>query len=511
MKYVAQVYNSCIDRTGENQSETLAEFASFLNKRVLRRPEDLNEVSPLDVALDLSIRWQMPFWFDVQLLGESSSKRRRIYFSPSRRPTFWKSAYNEFTDERTFRKFSEDFRRIFLYHNVANANYSEADFRVAADIMGSIYKASFRKQKRPAILSFHDLEGFLPAGKSNNWTGLLNKNFGPTPPFSDRDIILVSDIEILEVLKRLLRTHGWTHILNQLAWWFVQAYAVVASDDAFVIKYGGKESASAMKPIFCEIQVEEAYTLPLLVDHVSLNYNSSDRTAIDVLLESVIMAAIAKIGECDWMDNRSREAAVDKLREIFVNLWPREDIYAEFFPPERQKQKSYVKYWIRDHELSASQIGTAVYYEKNRMAHNLRDETFEYDYLLNNVSLPMLALENPFYDRRGSVSFNYGALGSIFARKVVMSFDPQGINHLPNGTLHSWLSEDSKATFMQKVTCGVEDFQPNIFPEIPGLEHASRSWADGLGQGPSEHRCAECLLGLSDELARSGLGGQFRR
>ncbi|KAG0414664.1 hypothetical protein HPB47_008156, partial [Ixodes persulcatus] len=183
MKYVAQVYNSCIDRTGENQSETLAEFASFLNKRVLRRPEDLNEVSPLDVALDLSIRWQMPFWFDVQLLGESSSKRRRIYFSPSRRPTFWKSAYNEFTDERTFRKFSEDFRRIFLYHNVANANYSEADFRVTADIMGSISKASFRKQKRPAVLSFHDLEGFLPAGKSNNWTGLLNKNFGPTPPF----------------------------------------------------------------------------------------------------------------------------------------------------------------------------------------------------------------------------------------------------------------------------------------------------------------------------------------
>ncbi|KAM7315094.1 endothelin-converting enzyme 1-like [Ixodes scapularis] len=314
----------------------------------------------------------------------------------------------------------------------------------------------------------------------NNWTGLLNKNFRPTPPFSGRDIILVSDTEILEVLKRLLRTHGWAHVLNQLAWWFVQAYAVVASDDAFVVKYGGKASANAMKPLFCEIEVEEAYTLPLLVDHVSSNYNSSDRTAINVLLESVIMAAITKIGECDWMDNRSRKAAVDKLREIFINLWPREDIYAEFFPPsaERQKQKSYVRYWIRDHELSASEIGAAIYYEKNRMAHNFRDETFEYDYLLNNVSLPMLALEDPFYDRRGSAAFNYGALGSVFARKVVMSFDPQGINHLPNGTLHSWLSKDSKATFMQKATCGVEDFQPNIFPEIPGLEVTFRAFQD---------------------------------
>ncbi|CAN7980162.1 unnamed protein product [Ixodes pacificus] len=129
------------------------------------------------------------------------------------------------------------------------------------------------------------------------------------------------------------------------------------------------------------------------------------------------MAAITKIGQCGWMDNRSREAAVDKLREIFINLWPREDIYAELFPPERQRQKFYVKYWIRDHELSASQIGTAVYCEKNRMAHNFRDETFEYDYLLNNVSLPMLALENPFYDRRGSVAFNYGALAPFSPEK----------------------------------------------------------------------------------------------
>ncbi|KAG0443721.1 hypothetical protein HPB47_014604 [Ixodes persulcatus] len=36
--------------------------------------------------------------------------------------------------------------------------------------------------------------------------------------------------------------------------------------------------------------------------------------------------------------------------------------------------------------------------------------------------------------------------------------------------------------------------------------HASRSWADGLGKGPSEHRSAEseCLLGLSAELTWSG-------
>ncbi|CAN7983506.1 unnamed protein product, partial [Ixodes hexagonus] len=101
-----------------------------------------------------------------------------------------------------------------------------------------------------------------------------------------------------------------------------------------------------------------------------------------------------------------------------------------------------------------------------------------YDYLLNNVTLAMLVLEKPFYDRRSTLAFRYGALGSAFARKVVMSFDLQGISHLANGTQSFWLSPDAKDKFMQKVTCDDGGFQDSIFPDIPGLEVVFRAFRD---------------------------------
>ncbi|CAN7938267.1 unnamed protein product, partial [Ixodes hexagonus] len=468
----ANTFDSCANRSGQNESGNLAAFVSFMKQRRLAWPHNLDgRTNPLDVALDLCIRWELPLWFNIRLLPKTPSNPRRLYFTPTIYTSFWVSHYKELAKSGRYKNYIENYMNLFDLQFFLNATYVKNELDVTMDVLASIHNGAFRKRKNATMVPIEELDKLLPAGKGETWTDLLNKYFRQDPSFSPSEAVLLSDTEILEVIRRLLDKYGPDVMLHQLSWWFVQYYAVLASEVAFTLKYGAKGVADTVKPLFCEIQVEDSHKWALLGDHVTSNLLPTERGYVDSLLNNVIAAAITKIQDSSWIDRNTKAVAIGKLGGMLVNLWPKTLPPATLDGSTRlPTTDSYVKYWIRDHERSASLIGTEDYYERTRLAHNFRDQSFRYDYLLNHVTLAMLTVEEPFHIRNGTAALNYGGLGSAFAREVVKAFDPEGVTHLWSGSRKSWLSNETVAGYTERARCEGKGFQEGLFPEVPGLE-----------------------------------------
>ncbi|CAN7938266.1 unnamed protein product, partial [Ixodes hexagonus] len=469
----ANAFDSCANRFGQNESGNFAVLVSFMKQRRLGWPLKLQgPPNPLDVALDLCIRWDLPFWFNIRLLQKTPSNPRRLYVTPTIYTSFWMSHYRELARPGRYRKYIESYMDLFDVQLSLNATYVKNELDVTMDVLGSIHNGAFRKRKNATMVPIEELDNLLPAGKGKTWMDFLNKYFKQDPSFNADEPVLLSDTEILEVIKRLLDKYGPDVMLHQLSWWFVQYYAVLASEVAFTLKYGTKAVGDTVKPLFCEVQVENSYKWVLLADHVTSNLVPTERGYVDSLLNNVIAAAITKIYGSSWIERNTKAVAIGKLGGMLVNLWPKRLPPADMLngSTRLRANNSYIKYWIRDHEQSASLIGTEDYYERTRLAHNYRDESFRYDYLLNHVTLAMLTVEEPFHIREGSAALNYGGLGSAFAREVVKAFDPEGVTHLWSGTRKSWLSNETVARYTERAMCAGRGFHEGVFPEVPGLE-----------------------------------------
>ncbi|CAN7947382.1 unnamed protein product [Ixodes hexagonus] len=449
-----------------------------MNEHRLFWPEDpKDEEGWMDLALELSIRWNLPFWFNIRLLESTPLEPRRIYITGSIYTTFWTSNYKKLKQTNTYKTYMQNYLGLYSPTSVLNSTYVEGEFLVTNDFLTSIHEAAFRKSKNVTTGSMQELDKVLAVGRNETWTDVLNKYFRQTPPFKRTEKFVLSDSEVLEVIGRLAAKYGSKVMMHQLGWWFVQYYTVMGYDEAFVFKYGDRALAALMKPLFCESQVEALFKHALISDHAESKFPANKRDVVDAIFVNVAAAAIAKIGESAWLDKDAKNTAIMKISGIVVSLWPRTlSPTASNLSSTLPAETSYFRFWVREQQRSASLIGTRRYYDESvRLAHNYRDPAFNYDYVINHLTVAMLALEQPFYVLGGSPAMNYGGLGAGFAQALVKAFDSRGILHLWDGAVKSWLSNDSVAEYLRRAGCHGKGSHDNIFPEIPGLEVVFRA------------------------------------
>ena len=202
--------------------------------------------------------------------------------------------------------------------------------------------------------------------------------------------------------------------------------------------------------------------------HIPLNeiykehcFTKAKKDSLKPFFDNLIQTTIKLIGDADWMRTKTRQHAIQKVKNMSVCIAYPEGSYNYHSPellPEHLLENIYLlaqtnyKYMIeRITHASLRDVWTKPIFNVN--AH--------YSLNMNRIIFPAAILESPFYVYGGSLGWNYGALGATVGHEITHAFDQDGMLIDEHGKKSAWYTDHDKKEY-EKRTNDLIDIFDNI-------------------------------------------------
>ncbi|WP_415545684.1 M13 family metallopeptidase [Gluconobacter potus] len=184
-------------------------------------------------------------------------------------------------------------------------------------------------------------------------------------------------------------------------------------------------------------------------EYVARYFPPSAQAQITDLVQKVKASFHERLEHNGWMDEPTRKAALNKLDHFAIQVG---------YP---KKWWDYSKLEIRKGDV----YGNAVRGVAFNWQHDLdkldkpvdRDEwgmtpqtvNAYNDPTMNEIVFPAAILQPPFFDPKGDVAVNYGAIGGVIGHEMSHGFDDQGRHYDEHGRLSDWWTKASTDAFQK--------------------------------------------------------------
>ncbi|KAH6926293.1 hypothetical protein HPB50_016476 [Hyalomma asiaticum] len=422
---IASSFGACEKRSTEDATKTRATFKELLRTLSIPWPEEpIDDQDPFDVHFNLCVRWNMPLWFDVRLLPDKALKSRHaIYVGPSVYAKFWGSQYRSMGDDAVARRYIDEYILHFDVDDKAeNTSTKTIDtFRVFNFTRHVTFVLeAVHSKPGPEIHTFESLADAFGVSP-DHFLALMNSYFQPRKAFQLHDVAITKRKGTTEAVRYITANHDPALLRSHLGWWVLQIYAPIADASFFVQKYGSKELADLLTPLFCETQMESSFKILLFAKHVALNFPQGVRQEVQDVLRNVREQTSVLY---EQSGSRVGAKVGQKLRTMTINLWPKpeyrcRDKLRRIYASHNTSKLASLDHWITERQANAKLIGSDAYFEDKRLPHSFSKEAIFYDSLLNEVSMSMLLANEPFFYSDGDAAMNYGGLGAAFSSALL--------------------------------------------------------------------------------------------
>ncbi len=247
------------------------------------------------------------------------------------------------------------------------------------------------------------------------------------------------------------------------------------------------------------------------------------KTRMVNLVENLRQSFAQRIDNLDWMSDKTKEAAKDKLKAITVKIgYP--DKWRDY-SNLNVSPNSYVSNILAsnhfDFEYNMNKIGKPVDKEEWHMFPQTVNAY--YNPSANEIVFPAAILQPPFFYMDGDDAVNYGAIGVVIGHEMTHGFDDQGSKFDKFGNLESWWTPEDSTRFATKTNILVDQFNEFVVVDtlhangkltlgenIADLGGLNISWT--AYQNTIEGKDVEPIDGLTDKerffLSYSGIWAQ---
>ncbi|XP_077523008.1 neprilysin-1-like [Amblyomma americanum] len=475
----AAMFNSCMTQTDSQ----VGVLKNFMREHGLVWPEDpTDKLGPAEVLFDLAFNWNVNLWFSLKLLPSTADdhEKRRIFLAPNDLMLQWRNIFRQIPEVYFKTAYSNLFR---LFNNDINIFPSTGRIQKDYDMLKNVFDVLLRPQSRknrvPAVMPLRDLGSHTEATNAQYITDAMNAKLRIEPPLTMDDLVLVSDMALLKAVFDIFGSAEDDAVRRHLALLFLQAYAAVADPAAaLLVLLDNKQRAQQQRPFFCASQVEASYRLLVSAMATVAYFSQDERRRVDSHLAAILEGAVEVTQGALWLDNETRQVAVEKLRDVRTVLWPAdkfltaqklEAAYANF----TETASSFAEFWIKTRRSLRGLVGSDVGLQELRIRDSTAHPYVLYIHVLNELSLSVGALAPPLYYKDGTKAMLYGGLGYCYAKQLLGALDSEGVKVDPRGNIvSSWLSEMVKPVFEKRVLGCLHSSDTNVFPEVPAIEVA---------------------------------------
>lgn len=218
--------------------------------------------------------------------------------------------------------------------------------------------------------------------------------------------------------------------------------------------------------------------------YVKQHFSAQQKQHIEDLISYVHRAFKEKLTKQLWMDEQTRQKALQKLSNMQVKLG-----YPEVW---RERAGLVIKaddlvgnyQRILEHNWQLERQNLNKPYPEGQWWMNPQTVDASFSPQLNRITFPAGILQPPFFDQTADAAVNFGAIGSIIGHEMGHGFDDQGSRFDANGVLNNWWSQESAQAFQQKADKLVEQYSgysplPNL--SINGKQTLGENMADLIG------------------------------
>ena len=295
--------------------------------------------------------------------------------------------------------------------------------------------------------------------------------------------LIVADIDYFKKISEVLK--GKLAVVNtHLSWKIVETYGSVVSEKFNNARFEFLKVTSGIteKPEQADDCVNGLVGVtPNVAGRVYIDaagFGESDLKKAKDMVGNLTKAMEKIISEKDWMDDKTKDAAKEKLAAIgnHTNI-----AYPEWITKDDELTNSFpVKSAPSDDgfDLLSKLIKGLVTDSINKLDEK-PDPSHEwpmspalvnaaYEPTQNSITFPAAILRGVFYDAKRPDYLNYGAIGQVIGHEITHGFDDQGAQYGPDGRLHNWWSEETLKKFKEAADKMVKQYS-DITDETTGL------------------------------------------
>jgi putative endopeptidase len=227
-------------------------------------------------------------------------------------------------------------------------------------------------------------------------------------------------------------------------------------------------------------------------EYVARHFPPEAKSRMDALVQNLLAAMDAGIGELDWMSEPTRAEARGKLSKVRVKIG---------YP---DRWRDYGGLEIRRDDLVGNAMRATAFEWRRQVARLgapvdrdewlIKPQTVNAYYMptANEIVFPAAILQPPFFGLGAEDAVNYGAIGAVIGHEISHGFDDQGRRYDGDGRLRDWWTPADDAAFRartERLVAQYEAYRPlpdagingrlslgeNI-GDLSGLAIAWRAW-----------------------------------
>ncbi|KAH6941224.1 hypothetical protein HPB50_015114 [Hyalomma asiaticum] len=474
-----------------------------------RLPGEDDYAFALATIVNLSVVWNVPLWFTVDLVQPSSladdataaiAVQRSISVSPTNVAYMAMRMHGEIETYKLYNVYvtlllTDVFQKVQLaptFHSFLD----ERSAKVQRDVFGNLSSLFLASHAEPRFLQIRHLPTLVPKLRARDWVDALQSAFAVNPPLGEDDTLFATDAALLRSVNDIFRSHTARDITFHTAWWFAQLMSTVSSDTMYAFIIGNKVGEEVY-PVVCGSHIAMAYDVLLSgIDHGTETGLAYERAPVMQLLSDVHEAALTKVRSwTDTLDSEAIDAISSRLGNARPVLWPEErrkgkggdDWWGEslYGPDYDNATRGFFNHWRELRLRLRDSLNTDPYQLALRVFRIQSAHLGTYDAVSNAVSVGVQAVAPPFYVDDGTSAINYGGLGFLYAAQLARTINT--LTSLLNGntTPSAWVPS-ANATNPSGTTghvlwnlarCASSDTSgrqntSSLYPLLPALEIA---------------------------------------
>lgn len=333
-----------------------------------------------------------------------------------------------------------------------------------------------------------------------DWLEYLNADSYAGLKFNDSEVVIVQQPTYLDQLESILNQTDKRTIANYIIWRDLTDYISYLTADLRHMEFDFYKVISgrvAKNPRWgdCVRTTSWLFTVPVSAMYVREHFRDH-RIKDDVTqMTAEILSEFEKIlQESDWMDNETRKEALKKLRSMNAHIAypvelmddaPIENLYKNLKINETNYLHTAILLDIHIKEFYCSRFHKPV----NRtdwIDHSASTYVNAfYNEGQNSIQIIAAILQGHFFSADRPRYMNYGSIGYVIGHEITHGFDDLGRLHDANGNLKDWWHPETKAAFVAKKKCIIEQYgnytDTTIHQNLNGVNTQGENIADNGG------------------------------
>ncbi|XP_014207883.1 neprilysin-2 [Copidosoma floridanum] len=400
----------------------------------------------------------------------------------------------------------------------ADGDYAAEQLKESLEFEIKLANISLPSEKRRNATALYNAMTIAELSKrfpSIPWIEYFNTILAPTTSVTEDEVVVVDVPSFITELEKLLVQTPKRVLANYVMWRVAGSSVSYLNDEirkrqlAYSTIVSGKtEREPRWKE--CVNSVTSGFSISVGALYVRKYFNEdAKKTAIE-MVSDIRNEFIKILHTIDWMDNKTKEAALDKAKSMTTHI-----AYPDELLDDKKLEKFYEKLEISPgsylkNALNLTLFGTEYAFEILRKPVNKSEWISHgrpaivnafYSSIENSIQFPAGILQGAFFSNDRPKYMNYGAIGFVMGHEITHGFDDQGRQFDKEGNLVEWWEEETKNKYLKKAECIIHQYGNYTASEVElslnGITTQGENIADNGG-------IKEAYLAYNEWVRRNG-------